>query len=145
MVTGYPDDLGKEWIVEEIRQGKEVENASIEVDIGLYEHHDADIRYIFQFIRTEDGAGTIYIPGRMGSTAEDKVATRDNKAKFIATQAVAEETGTRAETVVMSQDYLNSVMRDSMEDLIGQIGEEEARRILQEAANETDSEIDDNT
>lgn len=145
MVTGPPNALGKEWVVEEIRQGKEVENASIEVDIGLYEHLDADIQYVFQFIRTEDGAGTIYIPGRIGSTAEDKIATRDNKAKFIAAQAVAEETGTRAETIVMSQDYLNSVMRDSMDDLIGQIGEEEARRLLQEAANETDSEKDNDT
>lgn len=130
------DDPAEQWVVEEIRDGPEVENASIEVDVGLYEHHTPAVRYRFQFLRSEDGAGTIYLPGRRGDTAENKQADRNNEATFVAAQAVAEKTGTRVEMYVMSQEYLNSVARDSLEDLIGEVGQKEARELLENAVEE---------
>lgn len=118
------------WRIEEIDTDPEAD-VSIEVTVGLYEHYDRIGTYVFQYNRTEDGVGPIYIPGRLGSTFEDKNADRDNQARFEASMAVAEHTGTRVEMYVMSQSYLNSVSRDSLSDLIGEVGEERAMELLQ--------------
>jgi|GEM_PF-4061317 len=126
MDAGFKDDPAMQWSVGEIKQGPDTEDASIEVYISLEENHRQVVRYRFQYNRTSDGAGTIYTPGRWGSSTNDKISERDNRAAFEAACAVAKKTGTRAEVYVHSQEYLNSVSRDSLEDLIGELGEEEA-------------------
>lgn len=127
------------WRVEEIRHESE-DDVSLEVLLGLYEHHDCQGQFRFQYMRTEDGAGPIYIPGRWGSTFDDRDAARDNRAAFEAAQAVAEETGTRVELYIQSQAYLNRISRDSLSDLIGEVGEERARELLEA---ETEGEPED--
>jgi hypothetical protein len=78
----------------------------------------------------------MYIPGRWGSSFDDKDADRDNRAAFEAAQAVAEETGTRAEMYVQFQEHLDTVSRESLSDLIGEVGEERARELLEEGIEE---------
>ena len=125
----------RQWRVEEIEHGSSVD-ASIEIVLGLYEHHDCLGRFRFQYNRSEDGVGTIYLPGRWGSSFDDKDADRDNQAAFEAAKVVAEETGTRAELFVQSQEYLDTVSRESLSELIGKVGEERARGLLEEAIEE---------
>jgi len=129
MNTKIPDSEFRQWIVEDVERGDDV---SLEVTIGLYEHYDCVGQFRFQYNRTEDRVGTMYIPGRWGSSFDDKDADRDNRAAFEAAQAVAEETGTRAEMYVQSQEYLDTVSRESLSDLIGEVGEERARELLEE-------------
>lgn len=131
MGSETPNSEFRQWEVEEIERGSNVD-ASIEITLGLYEHYDRLGRFRFQYNRSEDGVGTIYIPGRWGSSFDDKDATRDNRAAFEAAQAVAEETGTRAEIYVKSQEYLDTVSRESLSELIGEVGEERARELLEE-------------
>jgi len=138
MDAGSKDNPAMQWSVGEIKQGTDTEDASIEVYVSLEDNYRPVVRYLFQYNRTSDGAGTIYIPGWCGSSVDDKVAERDNRAAFEAACAVAEETGTRAEIYVKSQKYLNSISRESLEDLIGQLGQEEARSLLEEAIEESD-------
>lgn len=135
METGVSDSEFRQWRVEKIER-KNNEDASIEVVLGLYEHYDRLGRFRFQYNRSEDGVGTIYIPGRWGSSFDDKDAARDNRAAFEAAQAVAEETGTRAEMYVQSQEYLDTVSRDSLSELIGKVGEGRARELLEEETEE---------
>ncbi|MFC4437468.1 MULTISPECIES: hypothetical protein [Natrialbaceae] len=125
----------KQWRIEEIERGGDVD-VSIEVALGLYEHYNCMGRFRFQYNRSEDGAGPIYIPGRWGSSFDDKDADRDNRAAFEAAQAVAEATGTRVEMYVQSQEYLDTVSRESLSDLIGEVGEERARELLEEETEE---------
>ena len=129
----------KEWVVEGIDRGDDV---SLEVTIGLYEHYDCIGRFRFQYNRTEDRVGPMYIPGRWGSSFDDKDAERDNRAAFEAAQAVAEETGARAEMYVHSQEYLNQVSQESLSDLIGKVGEERVRKILAEEAEASGSDAE---
>lgn len=70
----------------------------------------------------------------MGSSFDDKKADRDNRVAFEAAQTVAEETGTRAEMYVHSQEYLNTVSQESLSDLIGEVGEGRVRDLLTEEA-----------
>lgn len=126
----------KEWVVEGVDRGDDV---SLEVTIGLYEHYDCMGLFRFQYNRTEDRVGAMYIPGRGGSSFDDKDAKRDNRAAFEAAQAVAEETGARAEMYVHSQEYLNQVSQESLSDLIGEVGEERVRELLTEEAETTDN------
>lgn len=120
------------WRVEEIRDGSDTD-ASLDITLALYDQHNRVGRFRFQFNKTEDGVGTVYIPGRWGSSFDGKDADRDNRAAFEAAQVVAEETGTRAEMFVSSQEYLDSVSRESLSGLIGEVGEERARELLEEA------------
>jgi enamine deaminase RidA (YjgF/YER057c/UK114 family) len=108
----------------------------MEVRVSLEQNYRPVVRYRFQFNRTTDGAGPIHIPGRFGLSAGDKLAERDNRATFEAAQAVAEETGTHVEMYVMSQVYLNSTSRNALDDLIGEVGEAEARQLLEEASED---------
>jgi len=135
METETSNSEYRQWRVEEFER-KNSEDASIEVVLGLYEHYDCLGRFLFQYNRSEDGVGTIYIPGRWGSSFDDKDAARDNQAAFEAAQAVAEETGTRAEMYVQSQEYLDTVSRESLSELIGKVGEECARELLEEETEE---------
>jgi len=125
----------RQWRIEEIKSKNDID-ASIEVTLGLYEYHDCIGRFRFQYNRGEDGVGPIYIPGRWGSSFDDKDADRDNRAAFEAAQAVAEETGTRAELYIQSQKYLDTLSRESLSGLIGKVGEERARELLEEEAEE---------
>lgn len=125
----------RKWQIEEIARGEDTE-VSIEVSLGLYEDYRCIGRFLFQYNRSADGVGPIYVPGRWGSTFDDKDADRDNRAAYEAARAVAEETGTRAEMYVHSQAYLNNVSRESLSDLIGKVGEERARQLLQEESEE---------
>jgi len=129
MKAKTPDSEFRQWVVEDVERRDDV---SLEVTIGLYEHYDCVGRFRYQYNQTEDEAGLIYIPGRWGSSFDDKDADRDNRAAFEAAQAVAEETGTRAEMYVQSQEYLDTVSRESLSDLIGEVGEERARELLEE-------------
>lgn len=131
MESETPNSVGRYWRVEEIKRGKDID-VSIEVTLGLYEQYNCIGRSVFQYNRSEDGAGPVYIPGRWGSSFEDKDADRDNRAAFEAARTVADETGTRAELVVQSQAYLDSVSRESLSELIGEVGEERARELLEE-------------
>jgi hypothetical protein len=135
METGVSESEFQQWRIEKIER-KNNEDASMEVALGLYEHYDCLGRFRFQYNRSEDGVGTIYIPGRWGSLFDDKNADRDNRAAFEAAQAVAEETGTRAEMYVQSQEYLDTVSRESLSELIGKIGEGRARELLEEETEE---------
>ncbi|WP_254862280.1 hypothetical protein [Halovivax gelatinilyticus] len=125
----------KQWKIEEIVRGDDID-VSIEVYLGLYEHYNRVGQFRFQYNRGEDGVGPIYIPGRWGSSFDDKDADRDNQAAFEAARAVAEETGTRVEMYVHSQEYLDTVSRESLSNLIGKVGEERAREILKEETEE---------
>ncbi|MFC4451900.1 hypothetical protein [Halorussus aquaticus] len=129
MEAKTPDSEFRQWVVEDVGRGDDV---SLEVTIGLYEHYDCVGRFRFQYNRTEDGAGPIYTPGRWGSSFDDKDADRDNWAAFEAAQAVAEETGTRAEMYVQSQEYLDTVSCESLSSLIGEVGKERTRELLEE-------------
>jgi len=133
MEPNNADSEFRRWVVEEVTRGDDV---SLEATIGLYEHYDCVGRFRFQYNRTEDEAGPIYIPGRKGSSFDDKDADRDNRAAFEAAQAVAEETGTRAEMYVQSQKYLDTVSRESLSDIIGEVGEERARELLEKEIEE---------
>lgn len=93
MEIGMTNSEYWQWRVEEVERGSNVD-ASIEIILGLYEHHDCLGRFRFQYNKSEDGVGTIYIPGRKGCSFDDKDAARDNQAAFAAAQAVAEATGT---------------------------------------------------
>lgn len=135
MESGSGNDAFRAWRVEEIRDGSDTD-ASLDVTLGLYEQHNRIGRFRFQFNKSEDGVGTIYLPGRWGSSFDDRDADRDNRAAFEAAQVVAEETGTRAETFVSSQEYLDSVSRESLSGLIGEVGEERARELLEQATDE---------
>jgi hypothetical protein len=136
MGSKIPDSEFKQWIVEGVDRGDDV---SLDVTIGLYENYDCVGRFRFQYNRTEDRVGAMYIPGRWGSSFDDKDAKRDNRAAFEAAQAVAEETRACAVMYVHSQEYLNKVSQESLSDLIGEIGEERVRELLTEEA-----EIQDN-
>jgi hypothetical protein len=136
METKVPNSEFRQWVVEDIERGDDV---SLEVTIGLYEHYDCVGRFRFQYNRTEDQVGTMYIPGRWGSSFDDKDAKRDNRAAFEAAQAVAEETDARAEMYVHSQEYLNEVSQESLSDLIGEVGEERIRELLTEEAETQDN------
>lgn len=138
METNIPESEFRQWVVEDVERGDDV---SLEVTLGLYEHYDCVGRFRFQYNRTEDRVGTMYMPGRWGSSFDDKDAKRDNRAAFEAAQAVAEETGARAEMYVHSQEYLNEVSQESLSDLIGEVGEERVRELLTEEA-ETQENIE---
>jgi len=97
MDSGSGIDDFRSWRLEEIRTGSDTD-ASIDVTLSLYEQHNRIGRFRFQFNKSEDGVGTIYLPGRWGSSFDDRDADRDNRAAFEAAQEVAEETGTRART-----------------------------------------------
>lgn len=129
MGSDIPNTEFKQWKVDDIVRGDGTD-VSIEVYLGLYEHYNRIGRFRFQYNRGEDGAGPIYIPGRWGSSFDDKNADRDNQAAFEAARAVAEETGTRVEMYVKSQEYLDTVSRESLSNLIGKVGEERAREML---------------
>ena len=130
------DSEFRQWIVEGVNRGDDV---SLEITIGLYEHYDCVGQFRFQYNRTEDRVGAMYIPGRWGSSFDDKDAKRDNRAAFEAAQAVAEETGARAEMYVHSQEYLNQVSQESLSDLIGEVGEERVRELLTEETETQDN------
>ena len=136
MGTNIPDSEFRQWVVEDVECGDDV---SLEVTIGLYEHYDCVGQFRFQYNRTEDRVGTMYIPGRWGSSFDDKDAKRDNRAAFEAAQTVADETDARAEVYVHSQEYLNKVSQESLSDLIGEVGEERVRELLTEEADIQDN------
>lgn len=119
----------EQWRVGEIDHNPDGD-VSLEILIEYYQNRTQNGSYRFQYYRWEDGAGPIYRPGRKGSSFEGKDAARDNRAAFEAAQAVAEETGTRAEIVVFSQAYLNQVSRESLSELIGEVGEKQVRELL---------------
>lgn len=126
---------GRYWRVEEIKRRSDID-VSIEVTLGLYEHYNCVGRSVFQYNKSEEDVRPIYILGRWGSSFEDKDADRDNRAAFEAARAVADETGTRAELYVQSQAYFESVSHESLSELIGEVGEERARELLEEERDE---------
>lgn len=135
MPPNAPNPEFEEWRVESIDREPDGDG-SIEVSVGLYEHHNRIGRFRFQYNRWEDGVGPLYKPGRRGDSFDDKDAERNNRAAFEAAKAVAEETGTRAGLYVHSQDYLDTVARDSLSNLIGEVGEDRARELLEEETQE---------
>lgn len=136
MCPKFETNPATRWSIGEIKQGPEVVGASIEMYLTLEEHYQPLVRYRFQYNRRRDPVGPIHIPGRFGSSAEDKATERDNRAAFEAARAVAEETGTRVKMYVHSQEYLNSISRESLDGLIEKLGEEEARQLLEEGLEE---------
>lgn len=134
-----PNDGETIWNVDSIRSGPDAGEVSMEVDVQLQRMYRTETRFTFQFNQHEDGVGPIYVPGRWGTDADDKVADRDNRAAFEAACAVANETGTRAELYVHSQEYLNSVSEDSIADMIGKVGEGRVREMLEKEISDPDS------
>lgn len=131
-----PNDGKTNWKVDSIRSGPAAGEVSLEVDVHLQRMYRTETRFTFQYNQSEDPAGPIYIPGRWGTDADDKVADRDNRAAFETACAVANETSTRAELYVHSQEYLNSVSEDSVADLIGKVGEGRVREILKKEVSD---------
>lgn len=127
------------WKVDSIRSGPDAGDVSMEVDVHLQRMYRTETRFTFQYNQSEDPVGPIYVLGRWGTDADEKVADRDNRAAFEAACAVANETGTRAELYEHSQEYLNSVSEASVADLIGKVGEGRVRELLEREISDPDT------